>query len=1849
MQLRFSTKSLDSQRMGRVSKSSLLPVIFQDTAFLCYGLLRDRLQLRCYDPVLEAGLESMTLLIKSSKESYFIETKRRLPVQPRLHRDSVESDHHIKRASPRTSRAEGQVRDSGDFFELALMSEMRNSAWSRLSDSKIGVGCSLADGLQWIETFGENNVGLLTGDSAVNKEAQILIMTTEILRNMLYQSIGMVSSGSGLFHVDVIVLDEVHYLSDISRGTVWEEIVIYCPKEVQLICLSATVANPDELAGWIGQEISWKQKSRIQWLKEGDRNTKFFHCMAKFHRKSNLISSLIVDGERKSDPKAIEDSVIEFYKDLYSEKVSWRPKVDGLPFDSVSQAQSEELERPFQEEEVLSAIQSLATNKAPGSDGFSIEFYEVCWDIVGGDLLAVLRELHVSGSFDRAINNTFVTLIPKRAGAQDLKEFRPISLVSSAYKILAKVLALRIRGVLGSLISPNQGAFVQGRQILDGVLIANECVDERLKSKIPGLICKIDVEKAYDNVNWEFLLYVLGRMGFRPKWRLWIKACISSASFSILLNGSSKGFFRSSKRLRQGDLLYPALFIIVLEALSRMLVCANGQALTGFSMGLRVNLSKSEIIPVGDIPHLDVLVSYLGCQRGSLPSTYLGLPLGTPFKSTTVWNPIIERFSARLAGWKSCLLSKGGRLTLIQSTLRSLPTYYLSLITLPRSVAVTLTRLQRNFLWHGKGDKRKYHLVDWAQICKPLAAGGLNLAPLSVVNKALLGKWVWRFGEERESLWNQVVVARHGLASRWISRAVRGSHGVGLWKGIMGVAESLDPFIRFQLGNGAAIQFWLDVWCGQSRLKDDFVSIFSLALNKGASVAEYAERLGSNSVWCPRLRRALNEWEIEDMQRLLSRHLTLYFRVPFLIRSIEEERVELGQQMLFVSECGRDCELFALTLSGCLWGLGLLLVSDGCGVGLPLLLSEFLIWLAPDAFGGVFFHGCGVRLWIEALLIRWVKKSSKTAVEEEMTCVSATNQHKMQLDLIHGTTELVTSTKRPVPLTWHFSTKNSLLPLLNEKGTSMNRKLSLNYLQLSASAINSYKEDGSRRRNRKRESEMSYNSVSSRSGQSPLSKNDINAIRRSQVPQVRDTLWHLRARDMLPAIWFIFSRKGCDASVQYLEDCKLLDECEMGEVELALKRFRIQYPDAVRESSVKGLLQGVAAHHAGCLPLWKSFIEELFQRGLVKIVFATETLAAGINMPARTAVIASLSKRSETGRIQLSPNELHQMAGRAGRRGTDERGHVVLVQTPFEGAEECCKLLFTGIEPLVSQFTASYGMVLNLLAGAKVTRRLKQADDMKAFQAGRTLEEARKLVEQSFGNYVGSNVMLSAKEELTKIQKEIELLTLEVSDDAVDRRSQKQLSEMAYKEISDLQEELRAEKRLRTELRRRMELKRMTALKPLLKELENGHLPFVCLQYVDNEGVQHLVPAVYLGSVDSFSGSKIRNMIYANDPFALNIIEAELDVGDTERQLDVKPSYYMALGSDNSWYLFTEKWIKTVYRTGFPNVSLAQGDALPREIMRVLLDKEELQWEKLAASEFGSLWCMEGSLETWSWSLNVPVLSSLSEDDEVLQVSRVYHDAIECYKEQRNKVSRLKKKIARTEGFKEYKKIIDMVNFTKEKIERLKARSNRLISRIEQIEPSGWKEFLQISNVIRETRALDINTHVIFPLGETAAAIRGENELWLAMVLRNKILLDLKPTQLAAVCGSLVSEGIKIRPWKNNSYIYDPSSTVINVIKLLDEQRNSLLQLQEKHGVKILCALDTQFCGMVEAWASGLTWREIMMDCAMDEGDLARLLRRTIDLLAQIPKLPDIDPVLQNNAMIASNVMDRPPISELAG
>ena len=136
------------------------------------------------------------------------------------------------------------------------------------------------------------------------------------------------------------------------------------------------------------------------------------------------------------------------------------------------------------------------------------------------------------------------------------------------------------------------------------------------------------------------------------------------------------------------------------------------------------------------------LANILQCRVGNLPMTYLGMPLGSSYKTPTIWNPILERMEKKLSGWKRLYLSKRGRLTLLKSTLSSLPTYYLSLFTIPKAVAIRLEHIQRNFLWGSSVECFKYPLVTWEKVCLSREFGGLGIRKLVPSNQALLGKWL---------------------------------------------------------------------------------------------------------------------------------------------------------------------------------------------------------------------------------------------------------------------------------------------------------------------------------------------------------------------------------------------------------------------------------------------------------------------------------------------------------------------------------------------------------------------------------------------------------------------------------------------------------------------------------------------------------------------------------------------------------------------------------------------------------------------------------------------------------------------------------------------------------------------------------------------------------------------------------------------------------------------------------------------------------------------------------------------------------------------------------------------------
>ena len=516
------------------------------------------------------------------------------------------------------------------------------------------------------------------------------------------------------------------------------------------------------------------------------------------------------------------------------------------------------------------------------------------------------------------MNATFLVIIPKKGGAEDLGEFRPISLLGGLYKLMAKVLANRLKRVLNKVVSADQNAFVRRRQILNTSLIANEVVDYWQKRKEKGLVCKLDIEKAYDNISWSFLMKVLKKMGFGSCWMDWMWWCFSTAKFSVLINGVPAGFFSSSKGLRQGDPISPYLFILGMEVLSSLIRRAvQGNFISGCRLRgrgdaeimvshllfaddtilfceaskdqlthlgwilawfeaasrLRINLAKSELIPVGEIDNIEEMAVELVCRIRSFPVKYLGLPLGARHKAVSTWDGVEERMRRRLARWKRQYLSKGGRITLIKSTLASIPIYQMSIFRMPKSVGKRLEKLQRDFLWGGGNTGRKIHLVNWKVVCTQKENEGLGIRRMGSLNKALLGKWIWRFAVEKEVLWKKVIGVKHGLEDGgWKSKEARGPFGVGVWKEILKEMGWCWNNMKFKAGRGNKIMFWTDHWCGNEALSQAFPQIFALAACRNASVDEvWDPRLGQGG-WNLSLVRDSNDWElglIEDLLFLL--------------------------------------------------------------------------------------------------------------------------------------------------------------------------------------------------------------------------------------------------------------------------------------------------------------------------------------------------------------------------------------------------------------------------------------------------------------------------------------------------------------------------------------------------------------------------------------------------------------------------------------------------------------------------------------------------------------------------------------------------------------------------------------------------------------------------------------------------------------------------------------------------------------------------------------------------------------------------------------------------------------------
>jgi len=224
--------------------------------------------------------------------------------------------------------------------------------------------------------------------------------------------------------------------------------------------------------------------------------------------------------------------------------------IEGLQFQKLSGVEAGALTKPFPQVEVKQAIWDCDSFKSSGPDGISFGFIKEFWELVNDDFMRFLMEFHRNGKLTKGVNSTFIASIPKVTSPQRLNDFRPISLVGCMYKVLAKVLANRLRQVVSSVVSDSQSAFIKGKQILDGILIANEAADEAMRMNKELLLFKVDFEKAYDSVDLKYLDSVMANMNFPTIWRKWIKELLGTTTTLVLVNGCPTDEFPIERGLR---------------------------------------------------------------------------------------------------------------------------------------------------------------------------------------------------------------------------------------------------------------------------------------------------------------------------------------------------------------------------------------------------------------------------------------------------------------------------------------------------------------------------------------------------------------------------------------------------------------------------------------------------------------------------------------------------------------------------------------------------------------------------------------------------------------------------------------------------------------------------------------------------------------------------------------------------------------------------------------------------------------------------------------------------------------------------------------------------------------------------------------------------------------------------------------------------------------------------------------------------------------------------------------------------------------------------------------------------
>ncbi|CAL1385032.1 unnamed protein product [Linum trigynum] len=536
-------------------------------------------------------------------------------------------------------------------------------------------------------------------------------------------------------------------------------------------------------------EQRWKQRSRMEWLREGEKNTKAFHAKATERRRKNTIRKLKDEGGRlHRGQEEVTECLTTYYGDLFESKidgVGW--SVINAVERKVTEEMNQRLMRPFTADEIQTALFQMGATKAPGDDGFPPLFFQKNWNVLAPKVTAELTNFLQEGSFPESLNKTLIALIPKVKNPVSPKDYRPISLCTVLYKIFSKTIANRLKGILDNLICESQSAFVPGRSIVDNVIAAFECfftMKKKTKGEKGYLALKLDMAKAYDRVEWGFLERIMRKLGFDEKWIKLIMSCVSSVSYAVLVNGHKSHFFKPGRGLRQGDPLSPCLFLLCSERLSAIvnkyekegkihgikisnrapvishLLFADDCVLFSRAninearrlkeilklyeseSGQLVNFTKSEIYYSSNIKEdkRRDLCADMGIREVDKLAKYLGLPTMIGRSKKVVFQRLQERFRSKLTNWKSRYFSDAGKEILIKSIAQAQATYAMSVFRIPEGIIEDLHKLMANYWWGQKRSERRIHWKRWEKLCKRKEEGGMGFRDLRIFNKAMLAK-----------------------------------------------------------------------------------------------------------------------------------------------------------------------------------------------------------------------------------------------------------------------------------------------------------------------------------------------------------------------------------------------------------------------------------------------------------------------------------------------------------------------------------------------------------------------------------------------------------------------------------------------------------------------------------------------------------------------------------------------------------------------------------------------------------------------------------------------------------------------------------------------------------------------------------------------------------------------------------------------------------------------------------------------------------------------------------------------------------------------------------------------------